>query len=251
MERQHADGHRGHDPELLGRHGDGVSVEEVVHLVRLLGHPRAVEDDDHRRPGDQVAEPHHRLGGEAAAHEVEREERGPRGGEGEGEPDRMEVPGRLVRVDARHRREVVVVDSGALSRGGSPLRHMRVSISTMRVSNSMACDVELLVGQHGHPPGRPGLSVGRRNFLREEFRLPSLRTGRLRPRLRLRDEQEPARGPPPPSNTPGVTDQDGALQHDCQRGAGQGECATRSSSPRCRGSSRAAARRSRRTRAAR
>ncbi|MSP62601.1 MAG: hypothetical protein EXR72_20180 [Myxococcales bacterium] len=27
--------------------------------------------------------------------------------------------------------------------------------------------------------------------------MPSLRTGRLRLRLRLRDEQEPARGPPP------------------------------------------------------
>ncbi|MSP61147.1 MAG: hypothetical protein EXR72_12545 [Myxococcales bacterium] len=32
--------------------------------------------------------------------------------------------------------------------------------------------------------------------------MPSLRTGRLRLRLRLRDEQEPARGPPPLSSTP-------------------------------------------------
>ncbi|MSP62631.1 MAG: hypothetical protein EXR72_20345 [Myxococcales bacterium] len=31
--------------------------------------------------------------------------------------------------------------------------------------------------------------------------MPSLRTGRLRLRLRLRDEQEPARGPPPLSST--------------------------------------------------
>ncbi|MSP59956.1 MAG: hypothetical protein EXR72_06375 [Myxococcales bacterium] len=66
-----------------------------------------------------------------------------------------------------------------------------------------AIDVELLVGQQGHPPLGPGGSVGRRNLLRKEARLPSLRTGRLRLRLRLRlrDEQEPARGPPPLSST--------------------------------------------------
>ncbi|MSP63981.1 MAG: hypothetical protein EXR72_27295 [Myxococcales bacterium] len=49
--------------------------------------------------------------------------------------------------------------------------------------------------------------------------MPSLRTGRLR--LRLRDEQEPARGPPPLLSTPPATAQDARFPPlaSCDRGS--------------------------------